>query len=78
MTACEIFIERLNELINDRCAAAHTNLNAISKEIGINQPTLFRYLKGEREPGIENLAKISNYFGVSADWLLGLKQYEEE
>ena len=77
METNEIFVERLKELIKDKTDSG-MSLNAIAKEIGINQPTLFRYLKGEREPGIVNLAKIAKYFNESADWLLGLKSYEEK
>lgn len=78
MLANEIFVERLNELVKEKCEQSRTSLNAIAKEIGIHQPTLFRYLKGEREPGIVNLAKIAKYFNESTDWLLGLKGYEEK
>ena len=77
METNEIFIERLKELVDDKMANSKMSFNAIAKEIGINQPTLFRYLKGEREPGIVNLAKIAKYFNESADWLLGLKSYEK-
>lgn len=37
----------------------HTTQNAIS-----------RYESGEREPGIGELVKIADYFGVSVDYLL--------
>lgn len=72
MQTSDIFIERLNELLDKK------SLNAVAKEIGICQPTLYRYMKGERSPNIVALAKIANYFDVSTDWLLGLKKYEEE
>ena len=77
METNEIFVERLKELIKEKTDSG-ISLNAIAKEIGINQPTLFRYKNGEREPGIVNLAKIAKYFNESTDWLLGLKGYEEK
>jgi len=77
MQANETFIIRLNELVEEMHKITGKSKNAMAKEMGINQPTLFRYLNGEREPGINNLAKIAEYFGVSSDWLLGLKSYEK-
>ncbi len=72
MQTIDIFIERLNELLVGK------SINAVAKEMGICQPTLHRYLKGERIPNIVALTKIANYFNTSTDWLLGLKKYEEE
>lgn len=41
------------------------SMNALAKEIGINQPTLLRIYEGEsKEPRIENLAKIARYFRI--------------
>lgn len=72
MQTVDIFIERLNELLLGK------SINAVAKDMGICQPTLYRYLKGERIPNIIALAKIADYFHTSADWLLGLKKYEDE
>lgn len=58
------------------------NLRKIRKEKGIsqlklaldlntNQNTISRYETGEREPGINELIKIADYFNVSIDYLLG-------
>lgn len=58
------------------------NLRKIRKEKGIsqlklaldlntNQNTISRYETGEREPGINELIKIADYFDVSVDYLLG-------
>jgi transcriptional regulator with XRE-family HTH domain len=47
----------------------------ISKEIGIPQQTLHRYLHCEREIGLENLIKIADYFGEDLDYLTGRKDF---
>lgn len=58
------------------------NLRKIRKEKGIsqlklaldlntNQNTISRYETGEREPGINELIKIADYFNVSIDYLVG-------
>lgn len=41
-------------------------------DLHTTQNTISRYENGEREPGIKELISISNYFGVSVDYLLGL------
>ena len=40
-------------------------------ELNTNQNTISRYETGEREPGINELIKIADYFNVSIDYLLG-------
>ncbi len=38
--------------------------------LNTNQNTISRYETGEREPGINELIKIADYFNVSVDYLL--------
>ena len=40
-------------------------------DLSTTQNTISRYETGEREPDIEALIKIANYFDVSVDYLLG-------
>lgn len=39
-------------------------------DLNTNQNTISRYETGEREPGLKELIKIADYFGVSTDYLL--------
>lgn len=39
-------------------------------ELNTNQNTISRYETGEREPGINELIRIADYFNVSIDYLL--------
>ena len=41
-----------------------------AKDLSIAQNTISRYETGEREPGIDELIKIADYFNVSVDYLL--------
>lgn len=45
---------------------------AAAKDLGISQALLSHYEKGAREPGLNFVAKACRYYGVSADFLLGL------
>lgn len=40
--------------------------------IGIKYTTYYGYENGTREPGSQTVTKICNYFGCTADYLLGL------
>ncbi len=42
----------------------------IAMDLNMSQNTISRYETGEREPGINELVKIANYFNVSVDYLL--------
>ncbi len=39
-------------------------------ELNTNQNTISRYETGEREPGINELIRIADYFNISIDYLL--------
>ena len=43
----------------------------LAMELNTTQNTISRYETGEREPGIAELIKIADYFGVSVDYLIG-------
>ncbi len=45
---------------------------AAARDLGISQALLSHYEKGAREPGLNFVAKACRYYGVSADFLLGL------
>ena len=42
----------------------------LAMDLNMNQNTISRYETGEREPGINEIIKIADYFGVSIDYLL--------
>ncbi len=63
------FKQRFRQLV---CESNQTQVE-ISKGTGINNKLINRYLNGEIIPYTFNVCRICEYFGVSADWLLGLK-----
>ena len=42
----------------------------VAMDLNTNQNTISRYETGEREPGINELIKLADYFNVSIDYLL--------
>ncbi len=43
----------------------------LAMELHMAQNTVSRYESGEREPGIAELVRLADYFGVSIDYLVG-------
>ena len=43
----------------------------LALDLNMNQNTISRYETGEREPGINELIRIADYFNVSVDYLIG-------
>lgn len=65
----KIFGERLLELRHE-CGMSQKEL---AKRLHIHQVTYMRYEKNYLEPSLEMLTDIAVFFGVSADWLLGIE-----
>lgn len=42
----------------------------LAMDLNTSQNTISRYETGEREPGINELIKIADYFDISVDYLL--------
>lgn len=62
------FRQRFQSLLNSH----GFTIGRLSDELNISAPTLSRYLAGLRSPDLAYVIKISEYFNVSIDWLLGL------
>ena len=45
----------------------------VAKETGISHSTIANYETGRTEPDIENLGILADFYGVSADWLIGTR-----
>lgn len=43
----------------------------LGKKMGCSNPTITHYEKGDREPSIDMLCKLADYFNVSVDYLIG-------
>lgn len=65
------FAERLSDLVQ---AKKDTGLShdEICRQIGASSGGLSEWMSDNKTANIDNLAKISKYFGVSTDYLLGL------
>lgn len=50
----------------------------VANVIGTNKANISRWESGEVEPDLEALIKLSNYFNVSTDYLLGVEHKQEK
>ena len=63
----ETIMMRLRELRKERKLTQRQVADAIST----STPVYCRYEKGEREPSIDTIIRLSDFFGVTCDYLLG-------
>ena len=63
----KILAERLLELRHER----NLTRKAVTAELNIAERTYQRYEEAEREPVASVLAELADFYGVSADYLLG-------
>lgn len=61
------FSETMSELRRRKGASQRT----AAADLGISQALLSHYENGAREPGLDFVCRACEYYGVSADYLLG-------
>lgn len=64
----DILAERLVKLRSDR----KLSRREVAASTGMTERTYQRYENSERDPNAPVLLALANYYGVSADYLLGL------
>lgn len=64
------------ESIGARLRSARDDLgwsqSRLASELGITQPAIADWERGEKEPSARNLARLATALSVSTDWLLSL------
>ena len=68
MTTKEIFAQRLFQLREE----AKIPRQKAANDLGISRNSLEYYEKGKRTPDVGMIARLAQYYGVSADYLLGM------
>lgn len=63
----DTFKDRLKQLRNEK----NLTQEELAKYIGTTRATLASWETGRREPDMETLRKLSDYFNVTLDWLIG-------
>ena len=63
----QLFSQKLSQLRKETGASQRS----VAAELNISQALLSHYEKGIREPGLDFVVRVCDYYGVSADYLLG-------
>ncbi len=64
-----------SEILTEFLIEYNLTQTAFANAIGIKQSQVSEWLKGKAKPGYDSLKIISITFNVSADYLLGIKEY---
>ena len=67
-------------LVGLRIIRKKKNLNQlkVAMDLNISREALSHYENGKRSPDVQMLRKLSQYFGVSIDFLVNGKEYNEK
>ncbi len=68
----ETLAERLKELRMEKGIGQ----NRLAKELGLSNASISYWENGKQEPSASAIFKLANFFEVSADYLIGLKDYK--
>ena len=63
----KVFPKKLQALCEKRRLSRHT----LSELCGLSRNVIGMYERGEKAPSVDALVSLSDYFGVSVDYLLG-------
>lgn len=70
-------MDSFGKKVRELRTAAGLSQEKLAEQLEIAEKTVQRYEKGLR-PDTYGLAKLASFFNVSADYLLGLKGYEQQ
>lgn len=63
------FASRFEDLLFDK----NISNKRLSEELFLCEASIHDYIHGRSEPNLQMFTEICKYFGVSADWFLGLE-----
>ena len=64
-----------SDILKDFLLENNLTQAAFARMIGVKQSQVSEWLKGKAKPGYDTLKSIALAFNVSADFLLGIKEY---
>ena len=64
-----LIVERIKDLMMTERLSQY----ALAKSINVSQSTICNWLNGKKEPSVESLWKLADFFDVSVDYIIGRK-----
>lgn len=68
-----MYTEHFKDKIKQARLIAGYTQQQVADATGISRQTICRLEKGRREPTLENLGILADFYNVNVDWLLGTK-----
>lgn len=65
-----LIVQRIEEMLKTEGLTQ----SKLASGIGVNQSTVCNWLNGKKEPSIESLWKLADFFDVSIDYLIGRQE----
>lgn len=66
-----LIVERIKDLMMTERLSQY----ALAKSINVSQSTICNWLNGKKEPSVESLWKLADFFDVSVDYIIGRKKF---
>ena len=66
-----LIVERIKDLMMTERLSQY----ALAKSINVSQSTICNWLNGKKEPSVESLWKLADFFDVSVDYIIGRKSF---
>ena len=63
-------MDRIRKLRKER----GLSITGLAEKIGVSYQSLQRYEAGKREPSIQTLTKLADFFDVTVDYLIGREE----
>ena len=62
---------KIGEIIKDLREEKELGVKELAKELDVSFKTIYRWENGAKEPQASNIIKLADFFGVTADYILG-------
>lgn len=66
-----LIVERIKDLMMTERLSQY----ALAKSINVSQSTICNWLNGKKEPSVESLWNLADFFDVSVDYIIGRKNF---
>lgn len=66
-----MYIETFKEKLTEARKSTGFTQNEVAIELNIPRSTIANYESGRTQPDIETLSRLIDFYGISADWILG-------
>lgn len=67
-------MQKFTDVFNELVLISGINKHQLSKQTGLSSSQVSEFCNGKREPSINNLITIANFFNCTVDYVLGISE----